>query len=70
GGKVEPGGTQPQALIREPRGELGIDATPGVYIASHQRGASGPRIHLHAWHGPAFNGLIRALEHQDLAWCT
>ncbi|MDJ9003217.1 pyrimidine (deoxy)nucleoside triphosphate diphosphatase, partial [Salmonella enterica] len=23
-----------------------------------------------AWHVPAFNGLIRALEHQALAWCT
>ncbi|MEA8500790.1 aminotransferase class I/II-fold pyridoxal phosphate-dependent enzyme, partial [Salmonella enterica subsp. enterica serovar Muenster] len=41
-----------------------------VYIASHQRDVSGRRIHLHAWHVPAFNGLIRALEHQALAWCT
>lgn len=68
--KSNPAKTRPQALVRELREELGIDATPGVYIASHQRDVSGRRIHLHAWHVPAFNGLIRALEHQALAWCT
>ncbi len=32
---------EPAAGIRELREELGIDATPGVYIASHQRDVSG-----------------------------
>ena len=37
GGKVEAGETQPEALIRELREELGIEAVPARYVASHQR---------------------------------
>lgn len=37
GGKVEPDESQRQALVRELREELGIEATVGEYVASHQR---------------------------------
>lgn len=40
GGKVESGENQPEALIRELREELGIEAVVGRYIASHQREVS------------------------------
>ncbi|KNC94917.1 pyrimidine (deoxy)nucleoside triphosphate diphosphatase [Trabulsiella odontotermitis] len=70
GGKVEAGETQPAALIRELREELGIEAQPGAYVASHQREVSGRRIHLHAWHVPAFRGEITALDHSQLVWCS
>lgn len=37
GGKIEPDESQRQALVRELNEELGIEATVGDYVASHQR---------------------------------
>ncbi|MFN1130609.1 pyrimidine (deoxy)nucleoside triphosphate diphosphatase [Lelliottia nimipressuralis] len=70
GGKVEAGETQPEALIRELREELGIEALPVQYVASHQREVSGRLIHLHAWHVPSFSGDVVAHYHSRLVWCT
>lgn len=70
GGKVEAGETQPEALIRELREELGIEAQPKQYVASHQREVSGRLIHLHAWHVPTFSGELTAHYHSNLVWCT
>lgn len=70
GGKVESGETQPEALIRELREELGIEARPARYVASHQREVSQRMIHLHAWHVPEYTGTPTALHHRQLVWCT
>ncbi|AUU07253.1 pyrimidine (deoxy)nucleoside triphosphate diphosphatase [Raoultella planticola] len=70
GGKVEPGESQPQALIRELQEELGITAEVERYIASHQREVSGRLIHLHAWWVARFSGLPTAHYHRQLRWCT
>jgi len=70
GGKVEAGETQPEALIRELREELGIEAQPAQYVASHQREVSQRLINLHAWHVPAFSGKLTAHYHSALVWCT
>jgi (d)CTP diphosphatase len=70
GGKVEAGETQSEALIRELREELGINAQPGAYVASHQREVSGRRIHLHAWHVSEFHGEPTAHYHSQLVWCS
>lgn len=68
GGKVEPGESQPQALIRELREELAIEAQPAGYVASQQKAVCGRIINLHAWHVLAFSGEPTALEHSALAW--
>ncbi|KLW07382.1 pyrimidine (deoxy)nucleoside triphosphate diphosphatase [Enterobacter hormaechei] len=70
GGKVEAGETQPEALIRELREELGIEAVPAQYVASHQREVSQRLIHLHAWHVPEFSGELKTHYHSALVWCT
>lgn len=57
-------------LVRELREELGIEATAGEYVASHQREVLGAIIHLHAWHVPDFHGTLQAHEHQALVWCS
>ena len=70
GGKVEPGESQPQALIRELREELAIDARPAAYVARQRKAVSGRMIHLHAWHVPAWEGEVTAMEHSALVWVS
>ncbi|MFP1558979.1 pyrimidine (deoxy)nucleoside triphosphate diphosphatase [Escherichia coli] len=62
GGKVEPDESQRQVLARELREEMGIEATVGEYVTSHQREVSGRIIHLHAWHAPYFTGRYRHMN--------
>lgn len=69
GGKVDAGESQPQALVRELKEELMIEALVGDYIASHKREVSGRIVHLHAWHVGEFSGELTALCHSELAWC-
>ena len=70
GGKVEPGETLEDALVRECREELDITVSVGEPFmeATHQY----PDIHVHLtlFHATIAEGEPRMLEHNDLRWIT
>lgn len=70
GGKVEPGETKPQALIRECREELGITVSPHALFMELDHVYSDLTIHLSLYHCSIAAGIPQLLEHNDLRWIT
>lgn len=71
GGKMEPGETAEQALVRELDEELGIKATIGTLVA-HVRHAyrNGGAVDLQFFAVHQFEGEITNRIFNDLRWCT
>lgn len=68
GGKVEPGETKPQALIRECREELDITVAPAEPFMELTHAYPDLTIHLSLYHCTIAAGTPRLLEHNDLRW--
>ena len=70
GGKVEPGETKPQAIIRECREELGITISVGEPFLELTHRYSDLTIQLTVFHASIAAGTPRLLEHQAMRWVT
>lgn len=70
GGKVEPGETGPQALIRECKEELDIVIDVGPVYLDVVHAYPDLTVHLTLYSASIVSGVPRLLEHQDLRWIT
>lgn len=68
GGKVEPGETHAQALVRECREELDITVTVGDLFMDLTHTYPDITVHLHLYHATIADGVPRLLEHNALRW--
>lgn len=70
GGHLEPGETQPEALVREMREELGVEVRPGEYLLTQTK--HGGQLVLHCWSATILVGspVPNPREVADLAWLT
>lgn len=70
GGKVEPGETKQEALIRECREELDVTITVGDVFMDVVYEYPDITVHLTLFHASIAEGTIRLLEHNAIAWIT
>ena len=70
GGKVEPGETGAQALVRECREELDITVSVGEVFMDVVHAYPDLTVHLTLFHAAIAQGQPRLLEHNDLRWIT
>ena len=70
GGKVEPGETKEQALIRECQEELNIIVSVGDVFAEVVHEYPDITVHLTLFDAEISEGVPELLEHNDLKWIT
>lgn len=70
GGKVEPGETKEQALVRECREELAIELDVGPVFTEVTHEYPDITVHLTLFHASVRAGTPQRLEHNDLRWIT
>ena len=70
GGKVEPGETKEQALIRECREELAVTLSVGDIFMDVIHEYPDLTVHLSLFNATIAEGEPQKLEHHDLRWIT
>lgn len=70
GGKVEPGETLEQALVRECREELGVTLEAGEVFMDVTHAYPDLTVHLTLLYASIREGRPRRLEHSDIRWIT
>ena len=70
GGKVEPGETKPQALIRECREELAVELTVRDIFMDVLHEYPDLTVHLTLFHASIAHGEPQKLEHNDIRWIS
>ena len=70
GGKVEPGETKEQALVRECREELAVTVQVGNVFMEVVHEYPDLTVHLTLFHASIQEGTPQLLEHNDIRWIT
>ena len=70
GGKLEPGETREQALIRECREELGVELSVGSLFMELVHEYPDLTVHLSLFNASISQGTPQKLEHNDIRWIT
>lgn len=68
GGKVEPGESGPEALIRELREELGIGVSVGALFRTLTHAYEDRRVELHFFEAEVIDGRPQPLDAAELGW--
>ena len=70
GGKVEPGESGPEALVREIREELGVTLCVGGAYMDVTHEYPELTVHLTLYESVIARGEVQKLEHNDIRWIT
>lgn len=70
GGKIEPGETPEECLVREIREELRVDVEIGSFYDDNVYGSKDQDIHLLFYWAEVMNGEVTAVVHDDVKWIT
>jgi len=70
GGKVEPGETKEQALIRESQEELAVTLSVGEVFMDVIHEYPDLTVHLTLFNAAISEGTPQMLEHNDIRWIT